>query len=129
MQDLELLSMAREALSNAYAPYSDYKVGAALLTSAGRVFRGVNVENASYGLTICAERAALFSAVATGYRHFSVLAVVSEEAQKPIPCGGCLQVLREFGKDLKVIVAGKEKEFLVFKLEELLPYPFISESV
>ena len=124
MDDCELIALAREVLPFAYAPYSGYRVGAALLPAGGPpVFRGVNVENVSYGLTICAERAALVAAVAAGYRLFSTIAVVSEAEKEPLPCGACLQVLREFG-DLRVIVAGQSHGFLSFSLAELLPHPF-----
>ncbi len=125
MQDLNLSRIAMKALPYAYAPYSGYKVGAALLTSTGHVFRGVNVENVSYGLSMCAERAALFAAVAKGHRHFSVLAVVSEVVRKPLPCGACRQVFREFAKELRIVIGGREEELLIYNLEELLPYPFI----
>ncbi len=123
MDDHELIALAREVLPLAYAPYSGYRVGAALLTVEGRVFRGINVENASYGLTICAERAALAAAVTAGYRLFSVIAIAAEGEKEPIPCGACLQVLREFG-NLRVIVAGKQEKILSFTLEDLLPHPF-----
>ena len=97
----------------AYAPYSNYKVAAALLTADGKIFTGVNVENAAFGLTICAERAALFSAVSAGYRSFSHLVVLSQDSDNlPFPCGACRQVLREFSPDLKIIVTGGEKERL-----------------
>ncbi|RJX29603.1 MAG: cytidine deaminase [Dethiobacter sp.] len=127
MNDHELIRLAREALPFAYAPYSGYRVGAALLTVEGRIFQGVNVENASYGLTICAERAALAAAVAAGYSSFAVLAVASEGESEPLPCGACRQVLREFGS-LRVVVAGKKEKILSFTLEDLLPYPFTFEK-
>ena len=92
----ELLKEAAEAASQAYCPYSEYRVGAALLTTDDTIFRGCNVENASYGLTNCAERTALFSAVAKGHRSFSALAVVSSGDDFPYPCGACRQVLAEF---------------------------------
>lgn len=119
-----LLRLAREMLPFAYAPYSDYRVGAALLTTEGEIFKGVNIENASLGLTICAERVALSAAVAAGYRSFSLLAIAADGESKPLPCGACRQVLGEFSRKLKVVVAGKEGEPLIFNLEELLPYPF-----
>ena len=124
MDDLQLIDLARETLPFAYAPYSNYRVGAALLTAEGKVFRGVNIENVSYGLTICAERSALAAAITGGYRSFIALAVVSETENKPFPCGACLQVLREFSGDLKIIVAGKGAKYETFTIGELLPYPF-----
>ena len=124
MEERELLERAKEALINAYAPYSGYRVGAALLTREGKVFCGVNVENASFGLTICAERAAVAAAIASGYRSFVALAVAAEGEKEPFPCGACRQVLKEFG-EMKVIIAGKKGKTLSFKLEDLLPYPFV----
>jgi len=124
IDDHKLIALAREVLPFAYAPYSGYKVGAALLTAEGRVFQGVNVENISYGLTICAERSALTAAVTAGCRLFSALAIASEGEKEPLPCGACLQVLREFG-NFRVIVAGKQNKFLTFTLGELLPHPFV----
>ena len=126
MDDRELVQMAREILPNAYAPYSGYRVGAALLTDDGRVFRGVNIENASSGLTICAERAAIAAAVTAGCRFFSLIAVVSEDEKGPVPCGACRQVLSEFcGGEFKVLVSGNEGKIRTFTLRELLPYPFV----
>lgn len=123
MDDHKLMALAREVLPLAYAPYSHYRVGAALLAAEGQVFRGVNVENISYGLTICAERAALCAAIAAGHRSFSAIAIAAEGEKTPLPCGACLQVLREFG-NLRVIVAGKGEKFLSYTLEDLLPCPF-----
>lgn len=121
-----LLLEARKVLPLAYAPYSNFRVAAAILTEDGKIFTGVNVENASYGLTICAERTALFSAVSAGCRSFSYLAVVSADDNiLPSPCGACRQVLREFSPEMKVIAAAGEKgEILRLSLAELLPYSF-----
>jgi len=96
VSEQELVAAARAAAGRAYAPYSRFPVGAALLTAAGEVFTGVNVENSSYGLTICAERVAVFSAVSAGRRRFRKLAVVAGSRQTVAPCGACLQVLSEF---------------------------------
>ncbi len=120
----KLLELAREMLPFAYAPYSGYRVGAALLTTEGEIFKGVNVENASLGLTICAERVALCAAVAAGYRSFSLLALAAEGDSVPLPCGACRQVLGEFSRELKVAVASKKGKPKIFTLEELLPCPF-----
>lgn len=128
MEVQKLLRLAKEILPFAYAPYSGYRVGAVLLTAEGKIFKGVNVENASLGLTMCAERAALYAAVAAGYRSFSLLALAAEDESEPLPCGACRQVLGEFSRELKVVVAGKKEEPLIFNLKELLPYPFILQS-
>ena len=96
MSPSELIAAAREAARNSYSPYSHYAVGAALLCSDGRVFVGTNVENASYGLTNCAERTAIFSAVAAGARDFAALAIVGGKDAPAVPCGACLQVMSEF---------------------------------
>lgn len=105
-QTRALLEAAAGALSDAYAPYSNYRVGAAVLTERGTIETGCNVENASYGLTVCAERIAVFSAVRTGCRRIAAVAVVSDGDAIPYPCGACRQVLREFGaEDCPVLVA------------------------
>src|SRR5690349_1402627 len=102
MDSENLIQMATEARECAHAPYSKFKVGAALLDSSGRVFTGCNVENASYGLTVCAERVALWKAVSGGERKFVALAVVADGERPPSPCGACRQVLWEFSEDLEV---------------------------
>ena len=119
-----LIAEARGARHNAYARYSKFRVGAALLTASGRVYRGCNVENASYGLTVCAERVAYFNAVAAGERRFAALAIVSDGAATP--CGACRQVMAEFGPELKVLVADAKRRGPVktFLLNELLPSRF-----
>lgn len=126
--DEELLRRAREALKNAYAPYSRYRVGACILAADGRMFCGCNVENASYGLTICAERGAVMAAVASGAREFTRIAIVSE-GSLPWPCGACRQVLREFAPDIEVLVQGSEGNTHRATLSELLPMSFGPESL
>jgi cytidine deaminase len=102
----DLILQAEEALQAAYAPYSNYRVGAALLCADGTVFKGCNVENASYGLTHCAERTALHAAVAAGRKEFSAIAIAASGEPAPFPCGACRQVLAEFcGPDLPVYIA------------------------
>ncbi len=101
-----LVDLAIEARRRAYVPYSNYQVGAALRTKSGRIFTGVNVENAAYPTTMCAERVAVFSAVAQGEREFEVIAVVTSNGGSP--CGGCRQVLAEFGLDTIVIIADEQ---------------------
>ena len=119
--DRQLLAAARRAAKNAYAPYSKFKVGAALLCKDGSVVTGCNVENASYGLTICAERVAIGSAIARGKRRFVAIAVLAlgRKGRKVRPCGACRQVLAEFAGRLRVVCDGAS-----FGLKELLPSGF-----
>jgi len=118
-----LEEMARAMWSRAYAPYSRFRVGAALETESGAVFTGCNVENASYGLTICAERGALAAAVAQGHRRFVRLVVTTEDDHAVAPCGACRQVLAEFGTALEVHGIGK-KERRRWILQDLIPEVF-----
>jgi cytidine deaminase len=125
--DIQLLRKAADAARKAHAPYSSFRVGAALLTRNGKVFTGCNVENASYGLTICAERVALFSAVAAGHRKFAKLAVVAGEKNPAYPCGACLQVMAEFcDPGMPVLLAPLDAPTrpLRLKLKDLLPKAF-----
>jgi cytidine deaminase len=123
----ELVDLARNARNQAYAPYSRFLVGAALRTASGRAYTGCNVENASYGLSICAERVAVFKAVSEGEREFEALAVVTETMAAP--CGACRQVLAEFGLDMQVIVADLEGGREVFTLGDLIPAAFTPSSL
>ena len=117
-----LFAVASQVQERSHAQYSNFKVGAALLTRSGEVFAGCNVENASYGLTICAERAAVATAVAAGQNEFVALAVVA--GSEPIaPCGACRQVLAEFGDSVVIRSRGEDSE-LSWRLSELLPQPF-----
>ena len=130
MEDMErqlLIAQARAARAKAYAPYSRFAVGAALLTRTGRVYAGANVENASYGLSICAERVALFKAVSEGEMEFEALAVVTERGVSP--CGACRQVLAEFGLDTKVYIADLEGHVSEWTVRELLPNSFGPEHL
>jgi cytidine deaminase len=120
-----LLASAREVRANAYAPYSNFQVGAALLAEDGRVFTGVNVENASYGLTTCAERTAVVRAIAEGARAFRAVAVVGPEDDVACPpCGSCRQILHEVGAEMVVVTAGADGAPLQTALAELLPGAF-----
>jgi cytidine deaminase len=122
-----LLRAAAAAMTKAYAPYSRFRVGAALLTADRRIVSGCNVENASYGLTVCAERNAVFAAVAQGRREFLAVAIVASGRGLPHPCGACRQVLAEFCRpDVPVVVAAARApgRFLETPLGELLPHSF-----
>jgi cytidine deaminase len=122
VEDHRLVELARAAREHAYAGYSDYPVGAALLTSSGKVYTGCNVDNSAYGLTICAERTAVVKAVSEGERDFQAIAVVSRNAATP--CGSCRQVLAEFGPNMRVLVADVSGNYHVYSLDELLPERF-----
>ena len=123
ISDEELIGRARAARERAYAPYSSFKVGAALLTQNGQVFTGCNVENISYGLTICAERVAVGGAIEGGISSFALLAVVSDSFEPVVPCGACRQVLAEFNPILRIISATLSGASAEFTLEQLLPTP------
>ncbi len=123
----KLIQKAKEARAKAYAPYSKFKVGAAVLTQKGKIYTGANVECASYGLTACAERVALYNAVVSGEREFKKIAVVTDTKDPSTPCGLCRQVLSEFGEELEVICANLQGKIRKFKLKELLPYGFEKE--
>ncbi len=128
MDAKELMKMAIEARQNAYAPYSHFAVGAALLAESGKVYTGCNIENASYGLTCCAERNAIFAAVGAGERRFKMLAVAADSPEPVTPCGACRQVIAEFG--IPLVVMGNLKEATkTMTAEELLPYGFGQESM
>ena len=123
VSDGELVARATQARGHAYVPYSGFAVGAALLTRSGEVFTGCNVENASYGLTVCAERVAIFNAVARGHREFRALAVVADTEEVCSPCGACRQVMAEFG-DFRVIMANLRGDRRSASVAELLPAAF-----
>ncbi len=124
----ELIELANKVRSNAYVPYSNYPVGAALLTKSGKIFTGVNVENAAYPDSICAERSAIFSAVSAGERAFDAIAVVTRNGGSP--CGSCRQVLSEFGLDIEVVLADEGGELQDrTSVRDLLPGAFLSEDL
>lgn len=124
MTDKELIKLARQAYKNSYALYSRARVGAAILCSNGKLFTGCNVENASYGLTMCAERVAIYNAIAAGQKGFTKIAIVSNQRREFSPCGACRQVLAEFSPDIMVIWQGKEGKIKSKKLTQLLPSAF-----
>jgi len=122
--------VAALARQRAYAPYSKYKVGAAVRTKRNKIYSAANVENASYGLTVCAERCAVWSAVAAGEtKDYEAIAVVIDDERLPTPCGACRQVLAEFSPDMRVILATTGGKRRVTTLGELLPDPFLPENL
>jgi cytidine deaminase len=124
LSDSELLTAARRARRRARADFSRFKVGAALETADGTIVTGCNIENATYGLTICAERVAMFKAISEGHRHFRRIVVAADTAAPTPPCGPCRQILWEFGGDLEVVLASLRKVTGRYRLSELLPLPF-----
>ena len=125
----ELIKKAKEAQQKAYVPYSEFPVGAALLTKSGEIYTGCNIECASYGGTNCAERTAIFKAVSEGDKDIEAIAVVGATDQYTFPCGICRQVIVEYGKDIKLIIAKTEEEYRIFTIEELLPNSFSPEDL
>lgn len=124
MTDRDLYLYAKRVIPHAYAPYSGFKVGAALLSKTGQVFTGVNVENASFGATICAERTAFLKAISEGFRGFSAIAIASSANAEAIPCGICLQFMYEFEEDLRIIVGSDENNLRSIPIAQLLPERF-----
>lgn len=129
MTDNELLARAQEAQQHAYVPYSRYRVGAALLTASGKVYGGCNIENASYGLTICAERTALFKAISEGERDFTALAVMVDGEALASPCGACRQVMAELGRSMRCILGNGHGDYKVTTVADLLPDGFGAENI
>ncbi len=120
-----LVSKALEARENAYVPYSNFKVGAAILTEDNNIYTGCNIENASYGATNCAERTAIFKAISEGHKQIKAIAIVGVENEYTYPCGICRQVIAEFAsEDIKIIIAKNKNEYIVKELEEVLPGAF-----
>ena len=124
----ELIRAARQAYDRAYAPYSSFSVGAAVLASDGTIYQGCNIENASYGLTMCAERTAIYSAIAAGCRQLQAIAVVADTPGPASPCGACRQVMVEFGIH-RVIMANKAGSVREASLAELLPFAFSEDDM
>lgn len=122
-----LVDKAKAVRKNAYAPYSKFKVGAAVLADNGEIYTGVNVENASYGLTICAERVAVFKAVSEGAKQIKAVAIVADTDAPVPPCGACRQVLLEFAaKECKIVMTNLQGKKMIKTIDELLPYSFTS---
>lgn len=124
MTDKELIDISIKAQENAYAPYSDFKVGAALLCADGTVYTGCNIENATYGATNCAERTAIFKAVSEGKHDFTAIAITSSGGGLTYPCGICRQVMAEFSPAMRIILCGKDGSIVSHTLSELLPHSF-----
>jgi cytidine deaminase len=129
MSEEKLIAAARAARENAHAPYSNFRVGAALQAKSGRVFTGCNVENASYGLTCCAERVAIFKAISEGERGFDTIAVVTDTEKLTPPCGACRQIIWEFCGDVEVVMANLKGKVERERAGKLLPRPFDSSHL
>ena len=123
MTQEQLVVAAIKACEGSYSPYSHFAVGAAVLAGSGKIYAGTNIENASYGATMCAERVAIYKAVSEGEREILALAVYADEEEGAIPCGMCLQVLSEFAGDIPVLVSGRSR-MSSYTLYQLLPHPF-----
>ena len=124
MTEKQLCEKAMGMLERAYVPYSHFPVGAALLCKDGTVFTGCNIENAAYGLTICAERTAIFKAISEGHRDFKRIVIAGKSEDYCVPCGSCRQVMQEFAPQMEVICLNGKGEAKHFALKELLPYGF-----
>ncbi len=128
-RESDLIKAAQQAQKLARAPYSNYRVGAALLTADGRVFTGANVESSSYGLSVCAERVALFKALSEGADNFTTMAIATDSHPPASPCGACRQLLWDYARDVKIILVGKNGVAVKMKIGELLPRPFGGENL
>ncbi|GAI31795.1 unnamed protein product [marine sediment metagenome] len=117
----KLIKEAEKARKRAYTPYSKFKVGAAVLCADGKIFTGCNIENASFGLAVCAERVAIFKAISEGSTKFEVIAVIGDTDKPCFPCGACRQVISEFGEDIPLIMANLKGDVKIKKIKELLP--------
>jgi cytidine deaminase len=129
MTKKQLIQEALKAQQMAYVPYSNFPVGAAVLTRSGKVYTGCNIENASFGATNCAERTALFKAISEGETAFDSIAIVGDPKAFTAPCGICRQVLVEFGLDITVILAKSEEDFKEYTMEEILPLSFTPKDL
>ena len=124
-----LIAAAKHARENAHAPFSNFKVGAGLRASSGKIYGGCNVENATYGLTVCAERIAIFKAISEGERKFDAIAVVTDTDSLTPPCGACRQLIWEFCGDVPVVMTNLQGKVEVVPMRELFPKPFDSSSL
>lgn len=128
MTEKEIISLVDEAIEareNAYAKYSNFKVGAVVVDELGNHYKGANVENASYGLSNCGERSAIFSAISNGMKKIKIICIVADTTKPVSPCGACRQVIKEFAdKETVIILANLKKNYIVMTMEEILPYGF-----
>lgn len=129
MQYQDLIKQAVESKKFAHAPYSNFRVGAALLTNDNQIFTGCNVESSSYGLTMCAERTAIFKAYSEGERKFKAIAVAADTEDYISPCGACRQVISDLCGDIDVILINKNNDYKIFKANELLPFAFSDKEL
>jgi len=120
----KLFKEAKKAREKAYTPYSKFKVGAAVLTTDGKIFTGCNIENASFGLTVCAERVAILKAISEGSYKFEAMAIIGDTKRPCSPCGACRQVISEFGEDIKIAMSNLKGDVKIKKISELLPEAF-----
>ena len=125
----KLYNAAKKVIENAYVPYSNFPLAAALLTKEDKIFTGVNIENAAYGATMCAERTAIFKAVSEGYKDFEAILILTNTNNPVSPCGTCRQVINEFNKDLEVIMMTKNKNEIIKNNDELLPGSFSKDDM
>lgn len=124
-----LVRRALAARVHSYSPFSRFRVGAALLTTRGKIYTGCNIESSSYGLTICAERTAIFKAISEGEKKFKALAVVSDHRSYTPPCGACRQVIMDLAGDIDLVMGKSNGEFQVKKMRDLLPHPFTAHNL
>jgi cytidine deaminase len=124
VKNIQLVEMAMKAREQAYAPFSKFRVGAAIVTQDGQVYTGCNIENASYGLTVCAERVAIFKAVSEGARRFAKVVVVADTDNLTPPCGACRQIIWEFCGDVPVVLANLRGQSTRYRMSKLFPRPF-----
>ncbi|MQS44320.1 cytidine deaminase [Lactobacillus salsicarnum] len=130
MDEQKLFDTAMAAMKNAYAPYSHYSVGATIVTTGGAIYSGVNIENASYGLTNCAERTAIFKAVSEGHRKIKAIIIVNGTSEMSKPCGACRQVMSEFmDADGQVFLANKDNDYKEFTFDQILPLAFSEKDM
>ena len=125
----DLAKAARDVKRYAFSPFSKFKVGAAILTEDGKIFSGCNIENSSYGLTICAERVAIFNAVSSGALKFTAIAIVSDDPDFTPPCGACRQVLLELAGNIDFVMMDSKNRYKIMKLTSLLPFAFTEKNL